>query len=396
MKIETFPLERWMTTYEQRVDCDIAESGISPLTVNDVLDLAEPGAREATLARLLDLRLGYSEAPGSLALRSALAELYRATGPDEILVTTGAIEANFLLFNVLLSVGDHVVVVHPAYQQLESVPKAIGCEISRWRPREENGFRFDVDDLERLVRPETRLVVVNTPHNPTGAMLSAGNVRRVYDLAEAVGATVMVDEAYRWLEVPGGGPLASPVRDLGPRGISVGTFSKPFGLPGLRIGWMAAPDEVVAQCWALRDYVSLSPGKLNDALAVLALGGRDRLVERTRMIVERNLATAERWFAEHADLATWTPPRGGLLAVIRYSAEVPSLVLANRLAEEYGVMLAPGSAFGYEGFLRIGIGQDPTIFAEGLERTARCLEAVAAETVGGRQRVGAGGNGGRS
>jgi aspartate/methionine/tyrosine aminotransferase len=318
-----------------------------------------------------------------LELRSLLAATYRATGPDEVLVTTGAIEANFLLFNVLLDAGDHVVVVHPAYQQLESVPRAIGCEISRWRPREEGGFRFDVDDLAALVTPRTRLIVVNTPHNPTGAALTAEELRRVYALANAAGATLMVDEAYRWLDVPGQAPLPGPARDLGERAISVGTFSKPFGLPGLRIGWMAAPADLVARCWAMRDYVSLSPGKLNDALAVLALRHRDRLVERTRGIVARNLATAEAWFAEHRDLAEWTPPRGGLLALMRYRADVPSLELANRLAEEYGVMLAPGSAFGYEGYLRIGIGQEPGVFAEGLARTARCLAEVSRESSAG-------------
>lgn len=382
MKIEPFALERWMTTYETRVDCDIAESGIFPLTTNELLDLGPAAAREEALARLLDLRLGYSEAPGSLALRSALAATYRATGPDEILVTTGAIEANFLLFNVLLNRGDHVVVVHPAYQQLESVPKAIGCDVSRWRPRDDAGFRFDVEDLAALVTPTTRLIVVNTPHNPTGAMLSTEEVRRVYALAEEAGATVLVDEAYRWLDLPGGNPVPPPARDLGPRAISVGTFSKPFGLPGLRIGWMAAPADVVARCWELRDYVSLSPGRLNDALALLALEHLDPIRERTGRIVGRNLAAADAWFAEHADLARWTPPRGGLLALVRYAADVPSRDLANRLAEEAGVMLAPGSAFGYEGFLRIGIGQEPTIFAEGLARTARFLSHL--------QRAGAG------
>ena len=381
VKIETFALERWMTTYETRIEYDIAESGIFPLTVNDLLDLETPDERERTLARLLDTRLGYSEAPGSIELRSLLASTYRDTGPDEILVTTGAIEANFLLFNVLLDPGDHVVVVHPAYQQLQSVPRAIGCEVSLWELRPERGFRYDLNDLERLLRPNTRLVVVNTPHNPTGAMLSAADLRRVHALAASVGATLLADEAYRWLELPGGEPLAPPVRDLGDRGISVGTFSKPFGLPGLRIGWIAGPADLIARCWAMRDYVSLSPGKLNDALAIIALRRRDRLTERTRGIVEQNLATADRWFAEHADLVEWTRPRGGLLALMRYNLDILSLALANKLAEEHGVMLAPGSAFGYEGYLRIGIGADPIIFAEGLARTARCLSALVAAGV---------------
>jgi aspartate/methionine/tyrosine aminotransferase len=383
VKIETFALERWMTTWETQVEFDIAESGILPLTVNDLLDFLPAGERAATLARLLDTRLGYSEAPGSLELRTELAATYRDTGPENILVTTGAIEANFLLFNTLLDAGDHVVAVHPAYQQLYSVPRAIGCDVDLWPVRPDGDrFRYDLDELERLVGPRTRLIVVNTPHNPTGAILSAADLRRVYALAESVGARVLCDEAYRWLDLPGGEPLAPPIRDLGGRGISVGTFSKPFGLPGLRIGWIVAPAEIVADCWAMRDYVSLSPGKLNDALALLAFRQREAIIARTRAIVASNLAIAGEWFAAHADVVAWTPPRAGLLALLRYRLDIPSRDLADRLAGEYGVMLAPGSAFGYEGHLRLGIGQDPAIFAEGLARTAACLADLRAAGVG--------------
>jgi len=376
MKLEPFALERWMTTYENCVRFDIAESGILPLTVNDLLAWEAPAERDRLLSTLLNLRLGYSEAPGSFALRSAIAATYQQCGPENILVTTGAIEANFLLFNVLLDAGDEVIAQMPAYQQLISVPKAVSNNVALWTVREEGGFHYDLNDLERLLTPKTRLIVINTPHNPTGAMLSEQEVQRVYALAASVGARVLCDEAYRWLEIPGGGHPTSPAFDLGPAGISVGTFSKPFGLPGLRIGWIAAPAETIAACWAMRDYITLSPGKLNDALAVLALKHRDRIVERNNAIIEQNLATAQRWFADHQDILSWTPPRGGLLALLHYDLAIPSLPLANKLAEEYSVMLAPGSAFGFEHYLRIGIGQDPQIFAEGLERAGACFTAL--------------------
>ncbi len=381
MKIETFALERWMTAWETKTPFDIAESGIYPMTARELLEFEPPEQRERILDRLLDVRLGYSEACGTLELRSAIAATYRATGPEEILVTTGAIEANFLLFHVLLEPGDHVVAVYPAYQQLYSVPRAIGCDVALWKLRADGGFRYDVEDLEHLVTPRTRLIVLNTPHNPTGAMLRAEDLARIDRLAASVGARVLSDEAYRWLEIPGGEPLAPPMRDLAGAGVSVGTLSKPLGLPGLRIGWIAAPAELVARCWGMRDYVSLSPGKLNDALAVLALKHRARIMERTRAIVEVNLAAARAWFDRHADLVSWTPPRGGLLALMRYAFDIPSLELSNRLAEKYGVMLAPGSAFGVEHHLRIGIGQEPRTFAEGLRRTAECFGLLLREGV---------------
>jgi aspartate/methionine/tyrosine aminotransferase len=374
MKIEPFLLERWMTRHETHVKFDIAESGILPLSTHDLLQFEPEDARAATLDALLHLPLGYSEACGTLALRSALAATYTGVSPDQILVTTGAIEANYLLFNVLLGAEDHVVAPYPAYQQLYSVPRAIGCDVSLWNVGPDTGYRYDVDALERLITPKTKLIVVNTPHNPTGAMLSPEDAARVYALAESVGAWVLGDEAYRWLRVPDGAPFAKPEIEMGPRGISVGTLSKPYGLPGLRIGWIAGPPDVIRECWGMRDYISLSPGKLNDALACLALRHHDRIVARNHEIIVANLAAASQWIDAHRDVLSWTPPRGGLLALLKYELPVDSLTLADALAIDHSVMLAPGSAFGYEHHLRMGIGQRPDIFAAGLVEAWRGLE----------------------
>ncbi len=390
MKVETFTLERWMSTWETVAKFDIAESGILPLTTRELLDFLPSDERRAAEDQLLDLRLGYNEARGTDRLRTDLAATYENVNPDQILVTTGAIEANYLLVNTLLEAGDHVISVFPAYQQLSSVAKAVGCEIDLWKIVEAGGnYHFDMDALERLVRPTTKMILINTPNNPTGALLSEDDLKRIYALAESVGAYVLCDEAYRWLDIPGGEPLAQPMRNLGPRAISVGTFSKPFGLPGLRIGWLAATEEIVKACWSARDYVSLAPGGISDFLASVALRQRDQIVARNQEIMRQNLDYAEGWFAKHSELASWNMPRGGLLALLKYNVDLPSDVVANTLAADYSVMLAPGSTFGFEGHLRIGIGQKPDIFAEGLERTARCLERLTlAQTAGvgsGRQ-----------
>jgi len=367
-----------MSRHETHCQYDIAESGILPLTTNDLLDFEPLVDRAATLERLLATPLGYSEARGTAELRDQVAATYQRGDADHVLVTTGAIEANFLLFNVLLDRDTHAIVPYPAYQQLYSVPEAIGCDVSLWPVGPETGYRYDVDALEKLVRPNTRVIVVNTPHNPTGAMLAPEDARRVYDLAQSIGAFVIGDEAYRWLAVPDGDPFAPPMFDLGPAGISVGTLSKPLGLPGLRIGWIMAPPDVVQSCWGMRDYITLSPGKLNDALARLAMKHRERIIDRNHAIIRTNLDTATEWMAARADVMSWTPPRGGLLALLRYDLPIPSLELADRLANDYSVMLAPGSAFGYEHHLRLGIGQRPEIFAEGLRRTGECLDLLRA------------------
>jgi aspartate/methionine/tyrosine aminotransferase len=376
VKIEPFLLERWMSRHETHVQYDIAESGILPLSTHDLLNFEPVAQRAATLERLLALPLGYSEARGTEALRTALAATYQRGDADHILVTTGAIEANYLLFNVLLDAGDHVVAPYPAYQQLYGVPKAIGCDVSLWHVGPDTGYRYDIAALERLVTPKTKVIVVNTPHNPTGAMMTPEDAVRVHALAESVGATVIGDEAYRWLAVPDGDPFAAPMFDLGGRAVSVGTLSKPFGLPGLRVGWIAGPPDLIQKCWGMRDYITLSPGKLSDALALLALSHRDRIVDRNRAIIQANLATASEWIRGRADRISWTPPRGGLLALLKYDLPMLSLELADRLATEWSVMLAPGSAFGYEYHLRLGVGQRPDIFREGLERTGKCFDQL--------------------
>lgn len=376
MRYETFALERWMTCWELDVDYDIAESGILPMSLADLYELIAPDTRERLERELHKMPLGYSEARGTIGLRTALANTYVRATPEDVLITTGAIEANFLLFNTLLEPGDHAVVVSPAYQQLHSVPRALGAEVELWSVVQDNGFAYDLNQLESLVRDNTKLIVINTPHNPTGAMLDAHQLREVVGIAERIGAWVLSDEAYRWLEHPGGDPLPAPLHDSYQRAISVGTLSKPFGLPGLRVGWFAANAEIAAKAWSIRDYVSLSPAKMSDAIAKAVIEERDRILPRNAAIIQKNLELAKAWFASNADLVSWNPPRAGLLAMMRYDLDIPSLELADRLAEDARVMLAPGSTFGIEHHLRIGIGQRPDLFQAGLQRTSDYLRGL--------------------
>lgn len=384
MKIEPFALERWMAGYETLVECDVSVGGITPLAVRDLLALEPVEQREQLLDDLLSARLGYSEARGSLELRSAIAATYRNCSPENILVTTGAIEANFLLFNVLLNAGDGVVVPNPAYQQLASVPRAIGCDVALWNIRPENGFRYDLQELERLVTPQTRLIVVNIPHNPTGAILLENELQHVYALAESLGALVLCDETYRWLAIEGSDPCAPPAFDLGPAAISVGTLSKTFGLPGLRIGWIAAPASIIQSCWAMRDYISLCPAKLSDTLACLAFHHLERIMARNQAIIQQNVQIMRDWLETQNGIFSWTPPRGGLLSLIHYNLAIPSLEFANRLAEEYKVMFVPGIKFGFEHYLRLGLGQHPSPFAEGLQRTGAYVSHLLASGITSR------------
>lgn len=214
MKIETFALERWMTTWELNVTHDITESGISPMSINDLMTVAGVEHPEAVIADLMARPQLYSEARGTEDLRRIIAGTYRDVTPDDVLVTTGAIEANFLICNALLEAGDHVVVTTPCYQQLVSVPRALGCVVSEWQVTPESGFQFDLDALEALVTDRTKLIIINSPHNPTGALLDQADMERIAAIAQRVDAWVLSDEAYRWLDHPGGVTMPAPLRDI--------------------------------------------------------------------------------------------------------------------------------------------------------------------------------------
>lgn len=376
MNYETFTLERWMTRWELDVDYDIAESGILPISLGELHGLIPETSSESLSRELLQMPLGYSEARGTLGLRRTLADTYARATPDDVLVTTGAIEANFLIFNSLVQSGDHVIAVSPAYQQLHSVPRALGADVDLWSVVQEDGFGYNLNRLEALVRDDTKMIVINTPHNPTGAMLDEGQLKDVVSIADRVGAWVLSDEAYRWLEHPGGESLPPPLHDTYERAISVGTLSKPFGLPGLRIGWFVANAEIARKAWSIRDYVSLSPAKMSDAIARVVIQERDRILARNGDIITRNMETATDWFKENDDLVSWSPPRAGLLAMMRYHLDTASDEIADGLAEHARVMLAPGASFGIEHHLRIGIGQRPDLFATGLDRAADYLRRL--------------------
>lgn len=381
MKIETFALERWMTTWELNVTHDITESGISPMSINDLMTVAGVEHPEAVIADLMARPQLYSEARGTEDLRRIIAGTYRDVTPDDVLVTTGAIEANFLICNALLEAGDHVVVTTPCYQQLVSVPRALGCDVSEWQVTPESGFQFDLDALEALVTDRTKLIIINSPHNPTGALLDQADMERIAAIAQRVDAWVLSDEAYRWLDHPGGVTMPAPLRDIYPRAVSVGTMSKFFGLPGLRLGWMAATADLAQACWELRDYVSLSPAMLSDRFAQIAVANHEKVRERNHRVLTANLAKARSWFADNADIVSWEEPRAGLLAMVQVHGIGNTDALSEQLAADAGVMLAPGSAFGLPGYLRIGIGQRPEIFAEALDRAAVAIRAFVASPV---------------
>ncbi len=316
-------------------------------------------ADDETAALWANLRLGYTEAPGHPLLRAEIATLYDTIEADDVLVFAGAEEAIFCLSNVLLGPGDHAVVTWPGYQSLYQVGRAAGADVSLHELREADGWALDVERLIASLRPGTRLVVVNAPHNPTGMLPSAAEWARLTGELADRGIHLFADEVYRFLELDPADRLPAGA-DAFPRGVSLGVMSKSFAMAGLRIGWLASRDRgLLARCAAFKDYTTICSSAPAEILSLIGLRARGIVLERSRRIVATNLGHLDRFFAEHADRLSWVRPRGGSIAFPRLLDSEPIDTFAARLVEAEGVLLLPGSQFGFEGnHFRIGFGRE--------------------------------------
>ena len=369
MKIDTFLVEKWLNEYEHDVELNCSETCVNPFTVGEFLALM---GREDFFQELWDTQLTYGYIPGSHGLREGIAKLYRDLGPENILVAGGAIGANFLALYSLVEPGDTVISVFPTYQQLYSVAKSFGAEVKLLRLRMEGGWLPDPDELKRLVDEKTRLIVINNPNNPTGSLMEDELLEEVCGIAEEARAYLLSDESYRGIYVDPKDSVASAV-DLYENGIATGSFSKPFSLTGLRLGWIAARKGIIEECELRRDYTTISNGMIDDAMATLAMENLDLIRERNRKIVQANFKILSEW-VDDEPLIDWIPPRASTVAFLKHDLGITSTELCLRLMKDRDVLLVPGTCFGMEGFLRIGWGGDTRVLKEGLSRFKEFLD----------------------
>ena len=369
MHIADFALERYFARWEFAVDHLLCASDVQGYPMAELLALADDDTR-----RMWDgLTLGYTESTGHPLLRAEIASLYEDLEPDDVLVFAGAEEAIFCLANVLLSPGDHAVVTWPGYQSLYEVARAAGADVTLHELREEHGWAIDIDLLRSQVTPSTRLVVVNAPHNPTGMQPDRATFDALVALAEEVGAHLLVDEVYRFLEFDGVERLPAGA-DASPRGISLGVMSKSFAMAGLRIGWLATRDrDVLERCARFKDYTTICSSAPSEVLALIGLRARETVLARSRSIVADNLVALDTFFDAWSDRFTWVRPRAGSVGFPRLTVPGVSIdAWAAGLVEAEGVLLLPGSQFDYGGnHFRLGFGRaDLPIALERLERHA--------------------------
>ena len=374
MKLEQFAMERMQSTYENLVEFNLTESGVRPLTPRELVEDA------AGLEGLLDQPLVYSQSNGTIELRQLIAALYPGAGVDHIEVTNGGSEANFITTFNLVEPGDDVVMLVPNYMQTWGLARGFGGTIREWRLIEDRAagrWRVDLSELERLVTAKTKLIVICNPNNPTGARLTADDLDGIARVADRHGAWILSDEIYRGAEIDG--QETASIWGRSPRAIVTSGLSKAYGLPGLRIGWIAAPPELIASLWSYHDYVTIAPGALSDRLARVALQPerRTRLLERTRGILRRNLPLIEAWLTEAGGFQ-WIKPEAGAIVYVHYDHPINSTALVNRLRVEKNVLVVPGDHFGMDGYLRLGFGEPPEYNRAGLDRVRDLLGSLPA------------------
>jgi len=352
MNLPPFKLERYFARYEFNVEYLLCASDCQSFTVQELLSL-EPDAA----ARFGEHWLGYTESPGSPSLRQEIAGIYTGISPEQILVHSGAEEAIFLLMHAILGPGDHAIVHFPCYQSLIEVARGTGCDVSPWTAHEGDAWALDLDELERLIRPETRLIVVNFPHNPTGYLMPDDKYRRLNGIAQERGIILFSDEVYREAEYNSADRLPSAC-EINPTAISLGVMSKTYGLPGLRIGWVATRDvTLLAKMAALKDYTTICNSAPSEFLAELALRHRPALVERNLEIIARNLSILDSFFERHADRFVWHRPKAGPIAFPRLlDGDIEAF--CHDLVTTSGVLLLPGTVYEDTGnHFRIGFGR---------------------------------------
>ena len=369
MKIRDFGVEIWMNRYENHCELNLAETCVESLTVAELLDMA--GKRDDILAELLPMKLTYGAIEGSERLRGLIAGMYEKQALENVVVTHGAIGANALVHETLVEPGDRVISVLPTYQQHYSIPESFGADVQILKLAEEHGFLPDLAELRRLATPDTKLICLNNPNNPTGALMDREFLLEVVEIARACGAWILCDEVYRGTDQHGNGITAS-IADLYEKGISTGSMSKTYSLAGLRLGWIVGPKDLLAAVSIHRDYNTISVGMLDDHFAAIALENRDKILARSHAITRTNLAILAEW-VDGEPLISWVKPKSGTTALLKYDLPITSEAFCIRLLERTGVMLTPGIAMDMEGYLRIGYTNGEDVLRAGLRRISAFL-----------------------
>jgi aspartate/methionine/tyrosine aminotransferase len=370
MKIGEFSLERIQSLYENIVPLNLSDSGVHPMSIRELLSPAE-------IEELMELELGYGWTNGEVSLRETIAGLYQDRGADDVIVTNGSAEANFLMVMSLLNPGDEIVVFTPNYLQILGWARAIGVDVKTVAHDANADWDADIEKLRETVSAKTRLITICNPNNPTGATLSTEAMQALVDIAREHDIYLHADEVYKGSELNADEPPS--VVDLYEKAIATNGLSKAMALPGLRIGWLAGPAEEIYAAWQSKDYTSITTSTVSEYIAerVLQPELRQTVLNRSKSILRENLALLTAWVDANSDFVSLIPPKAGGMAFVRYNRDINSTKLAHTLRTDCGVFILPGDVYGIDGYFRVGIGAPKSHLEPGLQKIGEYFASAA-------------------
>jgi aspartate/methionine/tyrosine aminotransferase len=366
-----FEIERVMSKWENVVDYNLSESGSHPMSIRELV------RDDTVIDHLLDMDQHYPQANGIIELRERIAALYPGSTAENVLVTTGCIEANFNTVLTVMKPGDEIVVMLPNYMQIWGIAKNFGFEPKAFNLKEEQGWAVDLEELNRVVTDRTKLIAICNPNNPTGHIMTEAEIQGVIDAASGVGAWILSDEVYAGAERVQDEETPTLWGQYD-RVLAMGSLSKAYGLPGLRIGWVVAPLEMADEIWARHEYSTISATMMSNQLAAIALSSevRPRLIQRTRDYVRSGFEILEEWVDDHDGILEMTPPQAAAIAFVRYKLPINSTEFCMRLIHEKSAYIVPGDHFGLDHHWRISYGLPEDYLRAGLQRVHELMEEV--------------------
>ncbi|EIQ81643.1 UNVERIFIED_CONTAM: aminotransferase [Streptococcus canis] len=370
MKLPAFGVEEWLNQHEKEAIYDIAGSTIASLTLEELFEVTGEDS-QAFYQNLHQKPLNYGWIEGSPDFKKGVANLYQNLEPENILQTNGATGANFAVLYALIEAGDHVIAHYPSYQQLYDIPESLGATVDYWQVKEDLNWLPDLDVLEQLIRPNTKLITINNANNPTGAYMNRDYLDTLIAIAKAHDLYIVSDEVYH--------SFASDhllgIADLYDKGISVNSMSKTFSLPGIRVGWLAASEEIVELLRTYRDYTMICAGVFDDMVAALALKHAPKLLQRNRQILTRNLNLLDNW-VQQEEKVSYVKPKQVSTAFVKLAIEEAIEPFALRLLRDYGTLVVPGNRFDRDKHVRIGYCCQPEILQAGLSALSEMLKNI--------------------
>ncbi len=369
---KVFDLEYSQSLWEQKVEINLTESGVHPIKLKELI-----GDDRALKNKLLDLEINYPHVNGIPELRNAIAALYQHADVDNILVTVGAAEANQIAIQTLLRPGDEIATVTPTYKQVWGIAENMGVTVKPFRLDSQQGWALDIADLNRQVNSKTKLIAVVNPNNPTGHIFTEAEMDAIIAAADKVGAWILADEVYRGAEREQEAETASFFGRYD-KVIAIGSMSKAYGLPGLRVGWIVGPRDTVEDIWRRHEYSTITASMISNHLAAHALSPQVRpmLVGRARQYIRKGYPVLKQWMDSQQGIFHYTPPQACAVTFIRYDLAINSTDLMHKLIDETGVFVAAGDSFGMDKHLRIAFGQEPQVLAEAFSRIESVLKKL--------------------